>query len=107
MWIGTFIKPTTIKRVPAAEPPLLFPLLCTHACLLPSHFLATAVAPIAEIIKRVPAAKLSELYKIGNFKSADQFLQLVAHARGKLRKGGVPDMISAAKVTLQVGARSV
>jgi hypothetical protein len=44
-----------------------------------------------------------QLYKIAAFKEADQFLQLVAHARGKLRKGGTPDMVLAAKVVLQVG----
>ena len=45
-----------------------------------------------------------QLYKIPSFADggADKFLQHVAHARGKLRKGGVPDMPAAAKVVLQV-----
>ncbi|KAG1674431.1 hypothetical protein FOA52_012959 [Chlamydomonas sp. UWO 241] len=63
--------------------------------------LVDPVAPIAEILKRVPAAKLQALYKIMPFTGADHFLQLVAAARGKLRKGGIPDMVAAAKVTLQ------
>ncbi len=94
--------------------------------------LADPVAPIAEILKRVPAKTLmqvrlsschpacwvaesareaevsihvlTQLYKIAGFGgSADQFLMHVAHARGKLRKGGTPDLPSAAKVVLQVG----
>lgn len=60
------------------------------------------MAPIAEILVRVPAKQLMQLYKIAAFESPDQFLQLVAHARGKLRKGGIPDMPASAKVVLQV-----
>jgi len=60
------------------------------------------VAPVAEILARVPAKQLMQLYKIAAFQDPDQFLQHVAHARGKLRKGGVPDMPAAAKVVLQV-----
>jgi hypothetical protein len=60
------------------------------------------VGPIAEILKRVPAKTLMQLYKIASFLDADQFLMLVAHSRGKLRKGGIPDMQAAAKVVLQV-----
>ena len=64
-----------------------------------------AVAPISEILKRVPSKQLMQLYKIAVFAGADQFLQHVAHVRGKLRKGGTPDMVSAAKVVLQVRGR--
>ena len=66
------------------------------------------VSPISEILKRVPAKQLMQLYKIPAFADggADKFLQHVAHARGKLRKGGVPDMVGAAKVVLQVRRRS-
>jgi hypothetical protein len=32
----------------------------------------------------------------------DQFLQHIAAARGKLKKGGIPDMLAAARIVLQV-----
>lgn len=44
------------------------------------------VAPVAGIIKRVPARQLMTTYKIAAFKDVDQFLQLVATTRGKLKK---------------------
>eukprot|EP00195_Chlamydomonas_chlamydogama_P013468 CAMPEP_0202909350 /NCGR_PEP_ID=MMETSP1392-20130828/49079_1 /ASSEMBLY_ACC=CAM_ASM_000868 /TAXON_ID=225041 /ORGANISM="Chlamydomonas chlamydogama, Strain SAG 11-48b" /LENGTH=620 /DNA_ID=CAMNT_0049599071 /DNA_START=76 /DNA_END=1938 /DNA_ORIENTATION=- len=59
------------------------------------------VAPIGEILARVPAKSLMQLYKVAAFKGAEEFLQLVAHARGKLRKGGTPDMRAAARLVLQ------
>lgn len=59
------------------------------------------LGPVAEILKRVPAKQLMALYKIGAFKGPDDFLQLVALQRGKLRKGGTPDMPAAARVVLQ------
>lgn len=63
--------------------------------------LADPVSPIAEILKRVPSKQLMQLYKISAFKGADQFLQQVAQVRGKLRKGGTPDMQASARVVLQ------
>ena len=63
--------------------------------------LVDPIAPIAEILKRVPSKQLMQLYKISSFKDADQFLQHVAHVRGKLRKGGTPDMQASARVVLQ------
>lgn len=63
--------------------------------------LADPISPIAEILKRVPTKQLMQLYKVAAFKDADQFLQLVAQVRGKLRKGGTPDMQSSARVVLQ------
>ena len=53
----------------------------------------------------MPSKQLMQLYKIAVFAGADQFLQHVAHVRGKLRRGGTPDLVSAAKVGLQVRAR--
>ena len=44
------------------------------------------VAPVAGIVERVPAKQLMTTYKIAAFKGVDQFLQLVATARGKLKK---------------------
>ncbi len=60
------------------------------------------VSPITEILKRVPAKQLMTVYKIPSFKTADELLAAVAGARGKLRRGGTPDMRAAAKIVLQV-----
>lgn len=49
------------------------------------------ITPVGEILKRVPLKQLMEVYKIGTFAGVDQFLQLIANARGKLKKGGVVD----------------
>lgn len=49
------------------------------------------VLPVSEILKRVPQKQLLEVYKIGTFDGVDQFLQLIANARGKLKKGGIVD----------------
>lgn len=65
------------------------------------------VAPVAEIVKRVPSKQLVSLYKIPAFKTAEELLAAVAGARGKLRKGGVPDTRAASRIILQVGALPV
>jgi nuclear GTP-binding protein len=46
---------------------------------------------VAEVLRRVPAKQLQALYKVPAFKDVDQFLQHIAAARGKLKKGGVAD----------------
>ncbi|MEW5304726.1 MAG: hypothetical protein WDW36_007318 [Sanguina aurantia] len=56
--------------------------------------------PVAEILRRVPAKELMALYKIESFDSADRFLQLVAAVRGKLQRGGTPNMVAAARIVL-------
>ncbi|KAL4451438.1 hypothetical protein ABPG77_009510 [Micractinium sp. CCAP 211/92] len=57
--------------------------------------------PVAEIVRRCPAKQLMTIYKVAAFKSADQFLQLVAQARGKLKRGGAVDTAAAARIVLQ------
>ncbi len=61
------------------------------------------MSPVAEIVARVPAAALMSLYSIPAFDGANAFLRHVAAARGRLRRGGTPDINAAAKVVLQVG----
>lgn len=63
--------------------------------------LADAVLPVSEIVKRCPAKQLMTIYKIAGFSSTDEFLQLIALARGKLKKGGTADTQAAAKIVLQ------
>ncbi|XP_074327685.1 guanine nucleotide-binding protein-like NSN1 [Apium graveolens] len=51
--------------------------------------------PVREILKLCPAETLVSIFKIPNFDSADEFLlQIVATARGKLKKGGIIDVDS-------------
>ncbi|KAL8102002.1 guanine nucleotide-binding protein-like NSN1 [Apium graveolens] len=56
--------------------------------------------PVKEILKLCPGETLVSIYKIPNFNSADEFLQNVATARGKLKKGGIIDVDSAARIVL-------
>ncbi|GLI65220.1 hypothetical protein VaNZ11_008701 [Volvox africanus] len=63
--------------------------------------LADPVTPVAEILKRVPAKQLIILYKIPTFSSPDEFLHHIAHVRGKLRRGGTPDVKASARIVLQ------
>lgn len=53
-----------------------------------------------EILKLCPAKTLVMLYKIPSFDSVDEFLQNVATARGKLKKGGIIDVDAAARIVL-------
>jgi len=59
------------------------------------------VPPVEEILKRASAARLQVLYAIPRFTDVQDFLRHVARARGKLKRGGVPDMVAAAKCVLQ------
>eukprot|EP00236_Picocystis_salinarum_P000854 CAMPEP_0183832638 /NCGR_PEP_ID=MMETSP0807_2-20130328/5546_1 /TAXON_ID=88271 /ORGANISM="Picocystis salinarum, Strain CCMP1897" /LENGTH=585 /DNA_ID=CAMNT_0026078387 /DNA_START=31 /DNA_END=1788 /DNA_ORIENTATION=+ len=59
------------------------------------------VTPIGELLKRCPARKLMMIYKIPAFEGTEQFLQQVAMARGKLKKGGVIDPEATARLVLQ------
>jgi nuclear GTP-binding protein len=50
------------------------------------------ITPVGEVLKRVPAKQLQALYKVPGFSDVDEFLQHIATARGKLKKGGVVDV---------------
>ncbi|KAH7864386.1 hypothetical protein Vadar_029009 [Vaccinium darrowii] len=58
------------------------------------------MGPVKEILKLCPARTLVSLYKLPSFDSADDFLQKVATVRGKLKKGGIVDVESAARIVL-------
>jgi nuclear GTP-binding protein len=60
------------------------------------------MTPIAAILDRCPAGYLMQLYNIKTFKNGDAtaFLALVAKSTGKLKKGGIPNIDSAARVVL-------
>ncbi|CAD8107405.1 unnamed protein product [Paramecium primaurelia] len=57
--------------------------------------------PIEEILKKVSKNELLLLYKIQTFNNVNEFLCQVALARGKLQKGGIPDLECAARIVLQ------
>ncbi|OIT07148.1 PREDICTED: guanine nucleotide-binding protein-like NSN1 [Nicotiana attenuata] len=58
------------------------------------------VGPVKEILKLCPARMLVTIYKVPSFDSVDDFLQKVATVRGKLKKGGLVDIDSAARIVL-------
>jgi nuclear GTP-binding protein len=61
------------------------------------------IAPIQAMLKRVDAPQLEKLYNIeGGFNEGDahDFLLRVALLRGKLARGGIPDLEGAAKIVL-------
>lgn len=47
--------------------------------------LSDPVSPVEEVLRRCPAKQLMQLYKIAKFEGVDQFLQLIASARGAPR----------------------
>lgn len=55
---------------------------------------------VKEILNLCPAKMLVALYKVPSFDSVDDFLQKVATVRGKLKKGGILDVDSAARIVL-------
>ena len=70
------------------------------ALLLQVDQLEDPTAPVAEIVQRCPAQQLMTVYNIPAFAGADEFLQRVAMARGKLQRGGTADMVAAARLVL-------
>ncbi|KAK2076812.1 hypothetical protein QBZ16_005038 [Prototheca wickerhamii] len=50
------------------------------------------VLPVVELVRRCPKKQLTMIYNIGTFNDADEFLQLIATSRGKLKKGGRVDV---------------
>ncbi|CAB1104014.1 unnamed protein product [Ectocarpus sp. CCAP 1310/34] len=58
---------------------------------------------VAAVLKRCAPAQLMQVYSIPRFDPDDAFafLSLVARKIGKLKKGGVPDRVQAAKVVLR------
>lgn len=57
--------------------------------------------PVEAILKRCQVSHLMQLYKIPSFSNASEFLIQIAFKRGKLGKGGVPNLKQAAKTVLQ------
>jgi len=62
--------------------------------------LADPITPVVAIMGRVPREHLMLQYGIGSFSDASEFLAKLAISLGKLRKGGVPDRETAARMVL-------
>jgi len=62
--------------------------------------LENCTLPIQAILSRCPRDQLVQIYKIPMFSTPTEFLHHVATKRGKIMRGGVPDVESAARVVL-------
>lgn len=62
--------------------------------------LADAPAAAADLLGRASPQALLVKYRVASYENPSHFLALVAKARGKLKKGGVPDLAAAAKDVL-------
>lgn len=58
------------------------------------------IAPMDEILQKVNKSQLLIQYEIADFTTTVEFLTNVAFRRGKLGKGGIPDLESAARLVL-------
>jgi len=65
------------------------------------ELLEDPVTPVEVIVSRCQTEQLMELYDIPSFESSYDFLLKLASSRGKLKKGGVPDIESAARSVIQ------
>lgn len=58
------------------------------------------MGPMEMILKKCNKDDVLKLYKIADFDSVHEFLCNVAMSRGKLKKGGIPDLENAAQMVL-------
>jgi len=59
------------------------------------------VKPVEAILNRCNKTQVMEKYCVADYSSTMEFLSLFAKRLGKLKKGGVPDILAAAKMILQ------
>jgi nuclear GTP-binding protein len=59
------------------------------------------ISPIDVILTKCSVDCMQQIYEIDRFETTNQFLVLVAMKRGKLLKGGIPDIESAARSIIQ------
>jgi len=88
------------------SPGVLFSPNCTQAdlvlrnCIKLEHC-EDPVAAVHTIASKCPQEQLMQLYKISEYNSPEEFISHVAHKRGKIKKGGVPNLIAAARTVLK------
>lgn len=56
--------------------------------------------PASAILKRVSRQQMMELYNMPEFSTPDEFFAIKATRMGKFKKGGVPDLLAAARSVL-------
>ncbi|KAL4442313.1 hypothetical protein ABPG74_005654 [Tetrahymena malaccensis] len=59
------------------------------------------IVPVEEILKKVSKNDMLLLYKIADFKNTTEFLCNLALAKGKIKKGGAPNLDMAARMVIQ------
>jgi nuclear GTP-binding protein len=59
------------------------------------------ISAVVDLVSKVPAESLMEVYRIAAFSSPQEFISHVAHKRGKLKAGGVPNLAAAATSILK------
>lgn len=59
------------------------------------------VKPVEAILNRCNKAQVMEKYCVADYSNTMEFLSMFARRLGKLKKGGVPDILAAAKIILQ------
>ncbi|XP_034068142.1 guanine nucleotide-binding protein-like 3-like protein [Gymnodraco acuticeps] len=62
--------------------------------------LVDPISPVEAILRRCNKAEILKHYGVPNFRTALEFLAMLARRQGKLRKGGLPDTDKAAKSVL-------
>lgn len=63
--------------------------------------LADPVTPVTAILQRCEKRYMQLTYNVGDYQDAQTFLNMVAMSLGKLKKGGIPDAVMAARMVLQ------
>eukprot|EP00741_Cyanophora_paradoxa_P007833 tig00001215_g7579.t1 len=63
--------------------------------------IADPVVPVQVLLQRCRVEDVVKVYEVPAFKEPLEFLAHVARKRGKLRRGGVPDPVAAARLVLQ------
>jgi nuclear GTP-binding protein len=58
------------------------------------------ISPAAEVVRRVKPQQLMLLYNVPLFSNVTELLESIARRRGKLHKGGAPDVETAARMLL-------
>jgi nuclear GTP-binding protein len=59
------------------------------------------ISAVVDLVSKVPSESLMEVYRIATFSSPQEFISHVAHKRGKLKAGGVPNLAAAATSILK------
>lgn len=58
------------------------------------------ITPVQAILSKVTAENLMSHYEIPEYREGIEFLAHIARKRGKMKKGGIPDLDAAAKIVL-------